>query len=81
MIYFVGSESEPISVNESMELMDHKESSDNKQQSDTAPERPIISQTHVDDDDIQPEQTNEIESIADETVNSEPKSEMEKKNE
>lgn len=68
-----------MSVNESMGLIEHKETSDN-QQSDQAPEEPIISETLVDEDDRQTEQTDEIQSISDE-VNDEPKSESEKKNE
>lgn len=77
-LFVIGSESEPISLNESVELIDHKKSSD-KQRVDQPAVNPILSQTIVDDDKDQ-KQTDDIESIADER-NSEAKSNIEKKNE
>lgn len=74
----IGSESEPISLNESMELIDHKKSSD-KQPVDHAPENAILSQSIVEEDKDQ-KPTDDIQPIADER-NIESKSEIEKKNE
>lgn len=74
----IGSESEPISLNESMELIDHRKSSD-KKPVDQAAVNPVLSPTVVDDDKDQ-KQSDDIQSIADER-NSEAKSDIEKKNE
>lgn len=77
---YAGSESEPISVSESMELIDHEKTSD-KQHVDQAPVDANISQTVVDDGvDKDQKQIDEIQSNADE-LNSEPKGDIEKKNE
>lgn len=78
LLLCIGSESEPISLNESMELIDHKKSSD-IEPADNAPVNTILSQTIVDEDKDQ-KPTDDIQSIADER-NSESKSEIEKKNE
>lgn len=63
-----------------MELIDHKKSSDKQQSDQETPQNPIISQTIVDDGDKNQNQTDEIQSIADEP-SSEPKGDIEKKNE
>lgn len=78
LLYILGSESEPISVSESMELNDSKKYSD-KQQIDQMPEHSIMSQG-IGVDAIDQKETEEIQSIGDD-ASSEPKSETEKKNE